>query len=81
MNVGIKRLGLIALAAGAVLWWMQAKGYEKAKARIYAEVDACTDRIEPGVYPSNSTIKYCETTHRLSDLDDVWSRLYEFLVR
>jgi hypothetical protein len=70
----------IALAAFAV-WWMQAKGYEKAKTRIYAEIDACTDTIDRGVYPSNSTIKYCETTYRLSDLDSVWSRLYEFLVK
>jgi hypothetical protein len=69
----------IALAAFAV-WWMQAKGYEKAKARIYAEIDACTDRID-GASLSNVTVRYCEQTHGLSDLDSVWSRLYEFLLK
>ena len=73
----------IALAAFAV-WWMQARGYEKGRARIIAEIDACTDRLskgDPDGIFTNSSIKYCEATYRLSDMDDIGSRLYEFLVR
>jgi hypothetical protein len=78
-----KYMMVIALAAGAV-WWMQAKGYEKGRARIFAENDACVARLEKGDTDGaflRSNQMYCDAIYNTRQMDGVPERLYEFLVR
>jgi hypothetical protein len=83
MTTGRKSMIAIALAACAV-WWMQAKGYEKGRARIFAENDACVARLEKGDPEGRFLIsneKYCDLTYSPRQMDSVPERLYEYLVR
>jgi hypothetical protein len=73
----------IALAAFAV-WWMQAKGYEKGRERIFAAHDSCMARLsknDPDGTFYKSNLMYCDSIYRPSDMNDIGARLYELLVR
>jgi hypothetical protein len=79
-----KKAAMIIAAALFAIWWMQAKGYEKGRARIIAENEACFDRHEKGDTDgtfSRSNQMYCDFIYRPSDMDSLPARLYEFLVR
>jgi hypothetical protein len=80
----MKKKAMIIAAVLFAVWWMQAKGYEKGRARIIAENGACFDRHEKGdpdgTY-SRSTQLYCDAIYTPRDMDSITARLYEFLVR